>query len=129
MCPLIAIRPVIERAWSIDTTWTPETYQGKDPAWGQCGVTSLYLLQYLEEHNPALVSSTAKMPSSATRHFWLLLHGVPVDFTARQFPIGTELLDHVIVTAEEIVENSWFQERYHHFSNQVAAQVIGWNTI
>lgn len=111
---LVTLRPRIELAWSINTTWCPETYRGKDRAWGQCGVTVLYLI---DRFDATAFSGTAVMPNGfETLHFWAQLNGVDVDFTARQFQIGTTIKTaRVVKRAGVLQHNEWFEQRYKNY--------------
>jgi hypothetical protein len=109
MLALHALRPLIERAWSRETTYSPDEWPGHDPAWGQCAVTAVLLQRLL---GGDLLMGTACLPCGReTNHFWNRLDGVEVDLTARQFPVGTELRDACAVTEPRAIQCRWMRER------------------
>ncbi len=123
MNSILTLRPLLERAWSSQTTWCPENYQYKDKAWGQCGVTSLWLQQFYGAtlmEGIAVVRLYRNSSSwSRHRHFWVRVHGVDVDLTARQFPVGTEVQQETETVPEALLTNGFFTSRYNTFKKRM----------
>lgn len=105
---MIDLRERLERGWSIDTTYCPESYVGADPAHGQCAVTSVLVQEHL---GGELVRGWADVDGRAVRHYWNRIGGLDVDLTWRQFPAGTSLRDAEVTTFEVLVANRWMLER------------------
>lgn len=106
---IIEIRERLEKAWSIETTFCPESYRWNDKAWGQCAVSSLLIHSLL---GGIIMRGVAKFKSIETLHYWNRIDGLDIDLTWRQFPAGTTLSLIEEVKEEEMLWNKWFEERY-----------------
>jgi hypothetical protein len=104
------VRTAIERSWTSTTTFSPEGWADRDPAWGQCGVTAVLLADlYAGE----LRRGTALLPDGwTTTHYWAVIDGVDTDLTWRQFPVGTRLEDLAVIDRSVILANRWMVDRY-----------------
>src|SRR4051812_4391183 len=99
----------IESSWSIDTTYCVEDYGNRDPAWGQCAVTSLLLQLRL---GGVLRQGAATEPGSLPcRHYWNLIRGSTVDATWRQFAPGTTLCGVAPASRCTLVSDPWMAAR------------------
>lgn len=108
---LIELRELVERSWSIDTTYCVETYAGADPAHGQCAVTSVLLHAVF---GGDLVRGRAVGDGFDVWHYWNRVGGLDIDLTWRQFAVGTVLRDVEVTTREVLVANRWMEERYEN---------------
>ena len=121
MLALHALRPLIERAWSRETTYLPDEWERHDPAWGQCAVTAAMVQQIL---GGELMMGTARLPDGGeTNHFWNRVAGVEVDLTARQFPVGAEIRNALPVSRRRALECAWMLERFMRLQEAVAGTV------
>jgi len=88
---LLELRDLLEQAWCAETAYDSFTYEGRDPAWGQCYVTAVFLYHHLDgEIKRGWVSSPEMRPC---RHYWNQIDGLDIDLTWRQFPAGSRLTD------------------------------------
>lgn len=110
----LTLRQRIESAWGIDTTFCPDDYAGQDPAYGQCGVTSVYLHI---DYGALLWGGTV----GDRGHYWATLNGVVLDYTWRQFPAGSSIVGARPVQLYEIASDEWLQARCHAFIERVRA--------
>ncbi len=74
------LKPVFEAAWDITTTYCPEDY--RNPAWGQCKVTSL-LVNWIFGGEIVFCEVYAK--DFVTTHWYNLIEGEVIDLTRKQF--------------------------------------------
>lgn len=76
------------RSWAKETSADPDGWSKDNPAWGQCAVTALVVQDYL---GGELLRVQASGPGFNWGHYWNRLpSGLVVDFTQRQFPLGTD---------------------------------------
>lgn len=106
---ILELRERLEKAWSIETTYCPDNYRGKDSSWGQCAVTAMVVYHKL---GGSLMQGMVETPQGYfTRHFWNRIRGLDVDLTWRQFPIGTTLTKVEYASRGDLVYNAWMEER------------------
>lgn len=78
----------LARSWSAETSADPENWGNGNRAWGQCAVTALVVQDYL---GGELLRVQSSGPGFNWGHYWNRLpSGLVVDFTQRQFPLGTD---------------------------------------
>lgn len=80
--------PVFERAWTRETSSSPERWSEENRALGQCAVTAAWLS---ETFGGDVLNSVATPPHGpAESHYLNLINGQFIDLTKRQFPVGTQ---------------------------------------
>jgi hypothetical protein len=110
----LTMRCSLESAWSVDTTFCPEDYAGKDAAHGQCGVTSVFLhMQFGAELWGGMVDGRG--------HFFVVDAGFVVDYTWRQFPAGAMLVGARPVVLADIAGGAWLLGRCALYADRVRA--------
>ncbi len=122
MSPL-EVRTAIERSWSATTTFCPDGWEERDPAWGQCGVTAVLLVDC---YGGDLRRGTAVQPDGwSTTHYWAVVDGVEVDLTWRQFPVGTAVHEPVAIERRAILANRWMVARFDELRGNFAIRRRG----
>ena len=109
----------IERCWSYETSY----YDGLknrlmyleltklDPAYYQCATTTALLHELYG-------GRVRQGEADGRRHYWLKLNGVDVDITRRQFESGTVITKIKEISANELITDSWMEERYSNLRNR-----------
>jgi hypothetical protein len=119
---LLDARAAIERSWSSTTTFCPEGWEEHDPAWGQCGVTAVLLVDLF---GGELRRGQAVLPDgTSTTHYWAVLDGVDTDLTWRQFPVGTTLAAIEPIDRDVILANRWMIGRFEELRDAVTASLL-----
>ncbi len=108
----LTIRTALERAWDITTTFCPERYDGADQATGQCKVTAVYL-------HDLTGAELWQGEVNGFSHAWVVLHGIPIDFTWRQFKAGSVVNDPRRVTRDELLKQDWAKNCYENLKNRM----------
>ena len=81
------LKRIFEKAWSADTSSDPANWSPENPAWGQCAVTACVAQDVL---GGDIVWCEAETPKGdKISHYFNIVGGEKIDFTARQFPKGT----------------------------------------
>lgn len=79
--------PLLNVAWSRETSSDGDGWQETNRAWGQCAITAL-LIQ--ERFGGTLRRCKANLPDGQSiSHYFNLIDGRMVDLTRQQFPAGT----------------------------------------
>ena len=115
----ILLREKIEKCWDIDTTFCPELWWTEDNAYGNCGVTALYINEFCGgELMEGWVETDNAEP---VRHFFNMINHVIVDYTWRQFSVTSHphLTRVERISPKDILYNDWFTERYENFKNKM----------
>lgn len=109
----------IRRAWSKETSYTPEKYSEDNPSEGQCAVTTLVVNDFF---GGSFMRAEVRLPGGVTTsHYWNLLSFGQLDLTWTQFPKGTIILEAQEVDRERLLppDNVWMQERYTTLKEKV----------
>jgi hypothetical protein len=102
------IQPFIEKAWSEKTTFSPDDYQGKDPAYGQCIVTSC-LIRML--YGGIIMKGRV----GGRAHVWNYINGYSWDFTSSQFPKEFVYQLDSETNEQDLIDEDWKRERFVNF--------------
>lgn len=116
----IGFRTVLERCWQDDTTYASvDEYERNDPAYGQCAVSALLVHEYFG--GDILRGKTVCEDTYFNgRHYWNIINGVNLDFTWRQFPAGTAVIDIEIVDVKKLLAGKDLRERYQRLKDRFA---------
>lgn len=82
------LNQALERAWNPATGADPEHWSPDNSAWGQCAVTALVVQDYFG--GELLRVQASGLGFNWGHYFNRLPSGLVVDFTHRQFPLGTD---------------------------------------
>lgn len=88
MKSLFRAQAALARAWSAETAYKGD-WSAENPARNQCAVTALVV----QDHFGGAIVRGAYMTPSGEKgtHYWNRIAGVDLDFTANQFPAGTQV--------------------------------------
>lgn len=118
---LLHLREQLEKAWSINTTFSPEKWSTKNRAVGQCAVSALLLAEAFGGQC-VIIAGDIQLPSGEVeRHYWNNIEGIDVDLTWRQFPEGSRIVPGSIkiTKKEHLTDNEQFMERYNELKRRV----------
>lgn len=126
------MRPTIEElVRALVACWCPETtneWDPENPAWGQCAVTALVVQDYL---GGEILRVQASGPGFNWGHYFNRLpSGLMVDFTHRQFPLGTnfdqlEIRERAVILDPENPKNTSTIRRYPTLKRAVEQKING----
>lgn len=121
----------LECSWSKQTSADPDVWSADNPAWGQCAVTALVVQDYFGGDLLRVQASGPGFPSWG--HYWNRLpSGLVVDFTQRQFPLGTDFAQLQVRERSALLDpkinplNVGTAKRYEILRNAVIGQIISW---
>ena len=83
----LQIKSILRKAWYKDTSSDQNNWSKKNPAWGQCAVSALFVNDML---GGKLIWAEALLPDGRKiSHYFNLVNGIEIDLTKEQFPKGT----------------------------------------
>ncbi len=90
--PILKIAPYLKAAWSRETSADPKNWTYECPSWGQCAVTALAVHNLFTKRNYRVeilriglgLSSDPRIRALGS-HYYNVIDGAEVDFTADQF--------------------------------------------
>lgn len=105
----MTVKAALEASWDIETTYCVDNWERQDPAWGQCAVSAVVTVTLFGgEYRKGW---TTLPDGFRCRHYWAVVDGEHVDFTWRQFPVGTVLREVEPASFEDLVANRWMRNR------------------
>lgn len=86
------LRRKLEKAWDKKTSYN-KSYDGTNPADGQCLVTALVVQAYL---GGEIVKGAVKVKGfkKPIQHYWNVMNNVDFDLTWSQFPPGSKVVEY-----------------------------------
>lgn len=102
------VTEAIEKSWTRWTSADPEQWEERNPAWGQCAVTTMVL--------HALFGGAIKRGMvGRISHYWNEINGEDIDLTKKQFAEGSVIDPSSIEyrTFEYLLLNDNTKLRYH----------------
>lgn len=101
-----SLQHALEKSWSKKTSSDPANWSTKNPAWGQCAVTTL--VQQLYEGG--IITRAIVDGDPKNSHYYLDNHRD--DYTAKQFPKGTKLTKTSIHNRSDLLKNPDTKKRF-----------------
>ncbi|MBP9728113.1 MAG: hypothetical protein KBD27_01915 [Candidatus Moranbacteria bacterium] len=84
---LADLEKALQKSWSKETSYSPESWTVDNPAVGQCAITALVVNDY---HGGEIVwADVALSDGQAISHYFNLINGKEIDLSRSQFPEGT----------------------------------------
>lgn len=113
---LADLEKALQKSWSKETSYSPDSWSTDNSALGQCAVTALVVNDYL---GGEIVWADAVLPDGQTiSHYFNLVDGNEVDLTRSQFPEGTIIPKGVkkskdfVTTRDFLLSNDNAKKRY-----------------
>jgi len=113
----------LQKAWCKETSADCANWTAKNPAWGQCVVTSLLVNDYF---GGKIVWAEALLPNGTKiSHYFNFINEMEIDLTQEQFPNGTIIPQGVDkkkgfeTTRDYVLSYFSTKERYELLKNKV----------
>lgn len=113
----------LQKSWSRETSYSPDSWTSDNPALGQCAVSALVANDYL---GGEIIWSDAVLPSGEKiSHYFNLINGQEIDLTRSQFPEGTVIpqgqakTKDFATTRDFMLSNEITKNRYEILKNRV----------
>ncbi len=118
------LEKALQKSWSKETSYSPDSWSTDNSPFGQCAVTALVVNDYL---GGEIVWADAVLPDGKTvSHYFNLINGNEVDLTRPQFPQGTVIPKGVMknknfpTTRDFMLSNDNTKRRYEILEKAVA---------
>ena len=114
---------ILSCCWKKDTSSDPDGWTIHNPAWGQSAITAAIVQDYLGGEivwSPVLLSD-----GRTISHYYNQIDSAIIDFTGRQFPLGTSIPEPIArtgnfaTTRQYILSYPQTEERYRRLKKRV----------
>lgn len=119
------MRSILKKAWCKETSSDKDNWSERNPAWGQCAVSALFVNDVL---GGKIVWAEAILPDGRKiSHYFNLVHGKEIDLTRGQFPEGTAIAKGIDkkkefpTTRDYILSYESTRARYGKLSERISA--------
>lgn len=111
----------LEQSWTQETSSDPSRWSKKNPAWGQCAITSVIVQNYLGGQ-----IIRAHVPEIGMTHYWNILPDSTIaDLTRSQFPDDIDFVDPEVRDRQYVLSFAPTVVRYETLVKSVESALAG----